>query len=342
MTSASDLPDQPLFTIISLCYNHAPFLDDYFKGLLNQTYRNIQLILYDDCSTDNSWEIIKSYEQRVKEAFTEVIIERGEANLGAMKAFVYASRPPRVQGEYFSILETDDYYCSPTRIEQVVDFFRAHPNIGFVHSGLVFYYQEQKLSKEILLNKANAEGWVFEQLLRQNFILTCTIACYSSLYSQYVKHGEYLERGYLMGDYPIFLELSLHTEFGYIDQPLACYRIRRGSTSRPNDPRKQFQFEQSGYQILLDFIMQYMVMPAFGTLPRARKARVFSKYGTCHMLLGDSQSARKWYFQALLFAPASLRAYFLMALSLLGQNAFRRVTLLHRRLRGDTEIFHRG
>ncbi len=249
---------QPLFTVVSLCYNHAPFLHDYFHGLLTQTYPNIQLILHDDCSTDNSWEIIKSYEHELRETFAYVTIERSETNRGGSAAIVHAADPTRLRGKYFSIIETDDYYF-PTRIEQVVKFFEANPSIGVVHSSVLFYYQETSSSEEVFRNRENVTGWVFEKLLFGNFIVQCTMAFRCSVFKQYINLNDNLDHGYLMGDYPISLELSRHTEFGYIDDLLACYRIRNGSASRPLSIQKQFDFEKSYYQIQRDFAEKYSV-----------------------------------------------------------------------------------
>src|SRR5258706_7884916 len=130
----------PVFTVATLCYNHAPFLKDYFEGLLSQTYKNVQLIIHDDCSTDNSWAIIQSYEPILRQTFPEVICERSPNNIGMWASFLKVTASARVRGEFMSILEADDYYFS-TRIERVVACFRDNPEICALHNRVVMLNQ---------------------------------------------------------------------------------------------------------------------------------------------------------------------------------------------------------
>lgn len=56
-----DIEEQPLVSVILTSYNHERFIGESIKSILNQTYSNIELAIVDDCSTDNSWQIIQDY-----------------------------------------------------------------------------------------------------------------------------------------------------------------------------------------------------------------------------------------------------------------------------------------
>ena len=62
---------QPLVSIIIPCYNHENFLDDCLNSILAQTYQNIELLICDDCSPDNSYEKILSYKEELEKRIPE-------------------------------------------------------------------------------------------------------------------------------------------------------------------------------------------------------------------------------------------------------------------------------
>lgn len=246
----------PLVSIITPCYNHELYLDDYFNGLLNQTYSNVQLIIIDDGSTDNSWNKISQYQEALKNKFSHVICKR-QSNVGAHKTIERGVS--LATGKYLSILESDDYYL-PTKIEENVNYLEARPEMGLVHSdynaienGRIIEKRWQSVGQPI------SQGRVFEDLLTNNFILTASFCCRTDLLKKYVRFDKYISRAYRMTDCPMFLDLSLHTQFGYIDKALVCYRILPESASRSRNPRKKFLFIKSYYQMRLDYMEEYCV-----------------------------------------------------------------------------------
>ncbi len=93
-----------LVTVIVPNYNHAPYLKRRIESILNQTYQDLELIILDDCSNDNSIDIIKQYQNHKKISH----IERNEKNSGSpfkqwQKGIELA------KGEYIWIAESDDY-----------------------------------------------------------------------------------------------------------------------------------------------------------------------------------------------------------------------------------------
>ena len=108
--------EQPLVSVVTTCYRHAPYLPDYFEGLLAQTYPNIELIFLDDGSPDDSWDVAKQYESALRARLSRVVMLRQE-NLGMFAAIQRVSE--LATGEFVCILESDDYYL-PTKIEENV------------------------------------------------------------------------------------------------------------------------------------------------------------------------------------------------------------------------------
>lgn len=252
------MTDTPLFTVTTLCYNHAPFLSDYFDGLLSQTYSNVQVIIQDDCSTDGSWDIIQSYRAQLESKFPDVAIERSERNLGMWGAIQRAMDKWRIRGEYLSLLESDDYYA-PTRIEKVIAFFQQNPEVQAVHGNVYYVTGSQKRFKDHYLALSKIQGQIFDNLLEQCFIVQCSFACRAELFKQLVNLEKFEARGYRMADYPIELTLAKHAKFGFIPEPLSYYRVRENSVSRPTSCTEGFLFKQSARTVARDFTRDYEV-----------------------------------------------------------------------------------
>lgn len=245
---------QPLVTIVTPCYNHEKYLDEYFEGLLSQSYENIELIIFDDGSSDGSWEKILSYQQRLREKFPFVILERHE-NIGPTEELRLAL--DRALGELLCILESDDYYL-PTKIEENVRFLQDHPDMGAVHSDIDYVYAKRIAHRHWKrAGRRIPSGDIFEELLVDNFIMTCSFCCRTDLFREHVNLREYLSKGYLARDYALFLDLARHTQIGYIDKSLVRYRVLQESFSHSTNLEKAFAFVKNIHQIKLDYIEQY-------------------------------------------------------------------------------------
>src|SRR5919201_6392430 len=92
-------------------------------------------------------------------------------------------------------------------------------------------------------------GYVFEELLADNFVMTCAFCGRSDLFRQHVTLGEYVARGYLALDYAACLDLSRHTPFGYIDHSLARYRVLPNSACHSTNPARMLDLQQRYRQV---------------------------------------------------------------------------------------------
>jgi glycosyltransferase involved in cell wall biosynthesis len=116
MNSPLENSSFPLVSVILDNYNYGRFLKTAIESVLNQTYQNVELIVVDDGSTDESRNIIESYGDRFIAIFQE--------NAGQEAAFTTGLA--RARGEIICFLDSDDYYY-PEKIEKVVAAYAAHP-----------------------------------------------------------------------------------------------------------------------------------------------------------------------------------------------------------------------
>jgi glycosyltransferase involved in cell wall biosynthesis len=137
------------FSVIIPTYNRATLLERAIVSVLNQTYSNWELIIVDDGSTDNTFELVSSYDDlRIKYIYQE----NSERSAARNKGIVNAS------GEYICFLDSDDYYL-PTRLENLHNFIKQMPR-SFFYTGIQFdngisltpFDEKGHLEKEINLD----------------------------------------------------------------------------------------------------------------------------------------------------------------------------------------------
>ena len=114
-----------LVSVLMPVYNVEKFLREAIDSILNQTYKNIELIIIDDCSTDNSRDIIKSYsDSRIRAYFNDENLQQPRTRNKAIKL---------ANGKYIANMDSDDISL-PNRIEEQVKFMESNKDIDICGS----------------------------------------------------------------------------------------------------------------------------------------------------------------------------------------------------------------
>ena len=130
----------PKISVVIPAYNAEIYLSEAIESIINQTFKDFELIIIDDSSVDNSWEIIKKYslqDNRIK-------IYRNEVNLG-----IAGNRNKGISlssGEYLAWQDADDISIA-TRLERQVSFMEAHQEVGIVGGYLEIFRHNEILSE---------------------------------------------------------------------------------------------------------------------------------------------------------------------------------------------------
>ena len=119
-----------LASILINNYNYSQFIREAIESALNQTYKNVEVIVVDDGSTDNSREIISSFSDRIK-----AIYKKNGGQASAFNAGFIAS-----QGEFIFILDADDLF-KPDKIKNAIQIFQDNPEINWLFHELTYIDQ---------------------------------------------------------------------------------------------------------------------------------------------------------------------------------------------------------
>ena len=116
--------ETPLVSVCTITYNHEKYIERAIQSVLEQQYDfRIEFIIGDDCSKDNTRDIIRKYHALHPDIIVPLFPEK---NLGAKLNAIQCLQ--RCSGKYIAFLEGDDYWIDPNKIKRQADFMEAHPD----------------------------------------------------------------------------------------------------------------------------------------------------------------------------------------------------------------------
>ena len=179
------MPDLPLVTIGAINYNNAKYVIETLESIKSQTYRNIELIIVDDCSTDKSFELIHDWLKTYK-GICKVIAH--EINLGVCATCNDVLR--NASGEYISIIATDDIMLPEKIAKQVELLLKTNDDIGAVFSDAYLINEDSSLKKELFIQRYRKfdkvpSRFIYKDLLEGNFLPAMSVMvkkiCYNDV-----------------------------------------------------------------------------------------------------------------------------------------------------------------
>jgi glycosyltransferase involved in cell wall biosynthesis len=249
----------PVVSVIIPSYNHARFLRQRIDTVLGQTYRNMEIIILDDCSQDESQEVIREYQddKRVRVVLNEV-------NSGCVfkqwnKGLALA------HGKYVWIAESDDY-SDPEFLATMVERLQCNPAVGLafcdsfqvsgnsIELARELWYQEfaAEYANDFI---ANGREYVISRLLH----VCCIVNASSAVFRRSValKAGPADVTLKLSGDWRFWVSLLSHCDLAYVANPLNYFRCHEQSV-RHTTIRNGVYLEEA-YRVTLEIIKEFRV-----------------------------------------------------------------------------------
>lgn len=225
---------QPLVSIGLVTYMHAEYIEDCLESLICQTYQNIELLILDDASSDDTYSRIVSYEQRMRTRFPYLSITRNSHNSGNVSANLNKILK-RAKGSYIKTFAGDDAMF-PTYVEEIVDFLeeKENENAILAYTNAVIVGNDFHLGDDpgrkfaYWRHRPYRQTELYEGLLKQNHIVAASVMLRRRAYEQYGFYDETIK----FEDYDLWLRLSRKEQFSYLPSKLIYYR--RADTSITN------------------------------------------------------------------------------------------------------------
>lgn len=227
-----------LISIVFTSFNHREFLVQALESILNQTYRNFELIIVDDCSTDGSQEVIMGFYHRYPQQIKLHLLSQNTGSY--VKASNYGAS--HASGQYILFAQCDDY-SEPTQLEELSKrlFSNSNAGVSFSSSRLVnekgislgsdFDYRSYSFRKS-----CKSETLIRGKKMFQFLTHSCVIPNLSAALINrdlFVSIGGFSENFIMAADWDLWFKLAARTDFYYIPEHLNNFR-QHGTTIRKN------------------------------------------------------------------------------------------------------------
>ncbi|MCP4650707.1 MAG: glycosyltransferase [PVC group bacterium] len=211
----------PLVSIITPSYNSARFLSEAVASVLNQTYRNWEMLIVDDGSTDDTLLLARRYEEKDKRI---KVFALDPSSGGPAIPRNYGMR--QAKGSYIAFLDSDDMWFAE-KLQKQVDLMEKSKDVFLLYSQCIV----EKDGRQCSIKPANPKkGCIFNDLLYGNII-----ACNTVMIRNNKDDNAYFfdedKKLVAVEDYAMWLSIASKEQISFIKEPLAVYRIHLGGIS---------------------------------------------------------------------------------------------------------------
>lgn len=238
--------EQPLVSVPVITYNSSKTVLETLESIKEQTYQNIELIVSDDCSTDNTVEICRNWIVQNKERFVRTEILTVEKNTGVSGNLNRAEEACR--GEWVKGIAGDDMLL-PTCVQDCMDYVTEYPETEVLFGRVRAFGGSEEENKAINANvDYSIFVWPVEKLLYQllyvgNLILAPGYFYHRSLREKYCIIND--ERIPNIEDWPKWINvLRAGVPMHFLDKDIVLYRIGNGISTRRRSSLKYFESER--------------------------------------------------------------------------------------------------
>jgi len=217
---------------------------------------DLELVIGEDCSTDNTLSICKEYALHYNELTNEGVNElkskrvvkllSGPKNLGITANYFRTLQA--CTGEFIGDIAGDDYYCDDHALEKQIQHLQSHPEVGVLGANGYRYYvkrNEKVLGENEHVNMMDAKEFYFSPSYPGGVIIQGGGVMFRRSLLQYIDYDEIIRRKLPVEDYPIQAIWSQHTKFWRLDDPIVVYRVyKESSTFVPFDHPKYLSYHK--------------------------------------------------------------------------------------------------
>ena len=281
-----------MVSIVITCYNYGKYLVGCVESVLGQTYQNIEIIIVNDGSTDDTDEIIKKY---LSDPRVRYIKQKNAGQANAKNTGIH-----NASGEFVAFLDADDVW-EKDKLEKQLRCF-DNPDVGIVFCKAKYLDEDSRLIdfEMIPYYLQPHRGMVTEWLIFDNFVQFSSSMVRRKCFEQFGGFDESLKMGI---DWDLWLRLSTAYQFDFVDEKLFYYRMgHSGQMSKNMEERYR-----CADRIIMNFLEKY---PGSVSPSTIRKAKAFTCCGRGEYYRPiDRKKSTLYFLNAIRHNPAEMTAY---------------------------------
>jgi glycosyltransferase involved in cell wall biosynthesis len=309
----------PLVSAVMTVFNGERHLHAAIISALKQSYRNIELVIVDDGSTDSSIQILQSFGERIR-----LVLQENHGVSHARNLAISIS-----QGDYIAFIDQDDIWML-NKIERQIGLFINNPSLGLIHTYTGFYDDINKnyVVPFSIQRTATLSGDCYEQLLEGNGLANSSVMVSRNALNKVGLFDLALTKNTAQ-DYDLWLRIAQIFPFGYISDLLTVYRLH------PSQGMWNIREMQMAELVILDKHLRILPVEKRKKL-RNRISQLLVNLGIRHLDAKDFSAARRSFARSFRLKPAH-RSIVLLILTLLGDRAVECVWKAKNRFSRSTE-----
>ena len=211
-----NLKETELVSVIVNCYNGEKYLEEAINSIIEQTYNNFEIIFWDNCSTDQTQNIILSYND------SRIRYFRGDKNVDVYKARNYALS--KCNGNFIAFLDSDDYWY-PSKLEKQIPLF-DDSDVGLVFSDSYFFNEYRILRRNYKYGYPKEKNYFSNLIVNYHLDIETVVLRKSILEKFDLKFNNEFN---CVGDADLFLRVAFHSKIKIYPEILAKWRIHQES-----------------------------------------------------------------------------------------------------------------
>lgn len=277
----------PLVSVIMPSYNYEKYISEAIESVLNQTFNDLELIIIDDASEDNSKKIIQLFDKKsikIRSFFHK-------ENEGIAKTVNECIK--KAKGKYISLFSSDDIWFKE-KLEKQLAILEKDEDLIVWSEGLIIDAQgnftgESFTQMHSALNRKKS-GDIFEELLKNNYICGLSLI-FKKENLKNVRRDANLK---YLSDYKFLVDLAKEYKFYYISEPLVMYRIH----GRNAISKDRVEWKKDDIRIRNYFLQEYGDEISYKV-----KNRIFLNISKSYSYIGEKEKAKQNIYQAMKCNP---------------------------------------
>ncbi len=290
----NNLKNSNAVSICCITYNHEKYITQAIESILIQrTDFPIEVLIFDDASTDRTAKIIRSYEEKYPTLIKPIYQTVNQYSKGIKPTLKYNF--PRAKGKYIAICEGDDYWTDPDKLQKQVDFLDSHPECAISFHAARFIYENGSQPSFDRYPPGRKTIYNLNDLLSGgNKITSCTVMFRNGLIREFPSWYYQMP----MGDWPLHLLNAQYGDIVYIDEVMAIRRIHGRGMWSSLEPIEALEKEIVGYEIVRKNLN--LTYQGKRNLSKAL-SKLNYRLAKAYIKIGDLSKAKPHIFKCILF-----------------------------------------
>jgi glycosyltransferase involved in cell wall biosynthesis len=272
-------------SVVIPTFNRRDYITIALDSVLAQTYKDYEIVVIDDGSSDDTKEVLKPYQETIRYFYQE---NRGIS--GARNRGIRESR-----GDYIALLDSDDYWL-PEKLKCQVDRIREEPGCGMVATRCSSIAPDGTFRKK---NRPGKSGWILNDIFRANFIRTSSVLITRTCFDTVGLFDESLPE---CEEYDLWLRIAKQYPIAFINEPLTVYT---------DNPHGVSTDSLAGRLVRLKVLeKEYLRESIPPQLYKKRMSRNYHYVGRHYLKRGKKSEGTQYLRQAISLDPFNLKNLF--------------------------------